>query len=517
MTFVSLRFFLFFPLVILLYFLTPKKTRWITLLISSLVFYFLSSWQSSIYLVSSILTTYLASLLLEKTTKDSKQTKIIASKFIREKRIIVFLYILINFGLLLVFKYNQMTVNLINILSPLTNIKLSVPNLLLPLGISFYTFQATGYVIDVYRDKIKAERNFFKLALFISFFPQIIQGPINSFNKLQHQLITPNSFHWNNLRSGIQLMIFGYFKKLVIADRIAPLVNHVFDLNNGEEGFVVLIGVFAYSIQVYTDFSGGIDICRGLTEIIGINMEENFRRPFFARSISEFWQRWHITLGSWMREYVFYPLALSNRFTSLRKLLRKKGYRQASKVIPTALASMIVFILVGMWHGSSFKFIAFGIYHGVIIMSSTLLENRYKKISSRLQIKTNVFSYRLFQIIRTNILCTIGRYFSRSGSFLSAIELYKRTLSRYNPWIFFDGTIYKIGISEKDFRLLFVALLALLIIGILQEKGYKLRETISKQNITFQWTITLGSIFFIIIFGAYGPSFDAVDFIYQGF
>jgi len=505
---VSARFFIFAIIVLASYYIVPKNYRWIVLLFFSIGFYLLSNPKSFVFLLLSAITTYLSANRIDKlNNNDDAKTKKI------KKRILI-VYLIANFGLLLSFKYYGL---FSHALSKLLDQPGLFSRLALPLGISFYMFQSTGYVIDVYFGKVQSEKNFFKTFLFISFFPQIIQGPIHKFSFLHNQLITGHSFNFDRLIQGFQLMIYGYFKKLVIADRIAIPVNYIFDINNNAEGFIVFLGAFAYSIQIYADFSGGIDICRGFSQMLGITLENNFKRPYFAESISEFWQRWHITLGSWMREYVFYPLALSGLFTKVRKKLRNKNYRYLSKVVPTTLASFVVYILVGIWHGSSFKFVAFGIYHGTIISISTLLENRYALIKSRLKIRDNVFSYRLFKIVRTTFLVVIGRYFSRAARFLDVVVLYERTFKVWNPWVLADGSIYNLGLDKKDVRLLFIALIIMLVVSIYQERGYKIRETLQKQNYLFNICITVLAILFILIFGHYGSGLGASDFIYQGF
>ena len=320
----SFYYFLFLIVVGVFYYILPKQYQWIVLLISSIAFYIISTGKLVFYLVVTTTATFIAGLLLEKLNKrrnyqanqqsneiqkqeeDHKQKRIN-----KAKKIVLSTCLLITFGILAFVKYSAFFIEITSSLLPslYNDFDYLMFDYLLPLGISFYTFQSIGYIFDVYRKKIKAERNFGKFALFVSFFPQIIQGPISRYNELANQMYVGHKFDYTQAKFGLQLMLWGLFKKMVIADRAKIIVNTVFNNYKEHNGIIIFIGVALYSLQVYSDFSGGIDIVRGVAQLLGITLPQNFRQPFFATSIEDYWRRWHITLGSWMRDYVLYPLS----------------------------------------------------------------------------------------------------------------------------------------------------------------------------------------------------------------
>ncbi len=268
---------------------------------------------------------------------------------------------------------------------------------------------------------------------------------------------------------------------------------------------------------MYADFSGGMDIARGAAQILGIKLELNFERPYFATSISDFWRRWHITLGSWMKDYVFYPLSLSKAFAKLGKRTRKVFGNYVGKKLPTFLSFFIVFLLVGVWHGSSWKYVAYGIWNGTIIVSSILLDPFYEKFLEKCHVNTKCFSWKFFQMVRTFILCGFGRFFSRAVSCMTAVDMIKRTVANPNPWVFFDGSFLELGLEYKDFYVLYIAILVLLAVGVMQEKGIHIREKIAEQNLYFRWMIYIGAVVAVLIYGNYGTGYAVGEFIYQQF
>jgi D-alanyl-lipoteichoic acid acyltransferase DltB (MBOAT superfamily) len=315
----------------------------------------------------------------------------------------------------------------------------------------------------------------------------------------------------------MQLVLWGFFKKLVIADRLKIAVDTIFIYSYEFEGLSVLIGMIFFSFQIYCDFSGGIDIARGISEIMGVDLTENFKRPFFSKSIDEYWRRWHITLGSWMRDYVFYPLSLSRLFTKSGRFFRKIFGTTIGKMVPTLIATIITFIVVGLWHGPYWKYVAFGLYYGILISLSKLLSPYLDKLLINYKVKTNCFSWQLINILFVFTATTIGRYFVRADGFRHALFMLKRTLSTFNPWILYDGTLMKIGLHRGDYYVLIVSISILIIAEIMQERGIYLRGKLAEQNLVFRWTVYLVGIFSVLIFGVYGLEYDATDFIYRGF
>lgn len=530
----SLSFYIFLGIVTVLYFIIPKKLQWICLLISSYIFYTWANVKIVVFLLFSTVSTFLVGLWLQKANEafnlklaDASAAGVKVNKkelkkeFTKKKKWILTLGLVSNFLILGIVKYANFAIeNLNSVLSMAgANFTLDFISIALPLGISFYTFQSAGYLIDVYRGKVEADKNIFQYALFVSYFPQIIQGPIGRHRDLAHQLFEPHAFDYTRVKFGVQRIVWGIFKKLVIAERVAVIVNEVFTNFRGADyqGIILFFAAFLYSIQIYADFSGGMDIVCGVSQIFGIQLTENFRRPFLAKNVAEFWQRWHITLGSWMRDYLFYPLALSKTFNKLGKTFRKAGFNYAAKVIPTCLASFIVFVLIGVWHGASWKYVVYGVYSAIFVSTATLFEPFYAKCRKFFHVHPERLSFRCFQILRTVFLVTLGRYLSRANSFMDAVLMVKGTFSVWNPWVLVDGTLYTLGLNRSNFTLMLLLIFVLLAVDYLQEKGYHLRESIAQQGIVFRWAIYIIVLFSILTFGMYGPGYDAANFIYQGF
>lgn len=531
MSLLSLEFAVFWLITTVLYFVFPLKYRWTVLLASSFVFYFYGGIKTGYFMLLSVLCVYITARFLDKYNEKQKryfkenpnltreEKKAFKAQNQKIKRRILAVGLVICFGFLVFLKYfNFLSEQTFSILG-LFNIKGEPPkiDLALPLGISFYTLQATSYIIDVYRGKVSAEKNIAKVALFVSFFPQMIQGPIGRYKLLASQLYEGHTFDFTRAKHGAQLVLWGFIKKLTLAEYAGIIADNVFDNFTSYKGFIIFIGSVAYGFQVYADFSGGMDIVRGISQILGIEMSENFERPYFARSVSEFWRRWHITLGAWMKDYVFYPLSLSQAAVKMGKKTRKIFGTYIGKMLPTFLASFVAFMLVGIWHGSSWKYVAYGLWNSGIISLSTLLDPVYKTVEKKLKINTECFSFKLFQIVRTFILVSIGRIFSRADSFMISVKMLKNMFSQFNPWIFTDGTLLKLGLDAKQINLVIFMLVVLLVVSLMQENGIKIREKLDEQNTLFRWGVIICAVIFLMIYGAYGSSFSASDFVYQQF
>ncbi len=532
MDFISATFIGFVIILSCIYFIVPDKVKWCVLLAGSYIFYMASSVKALCFLIITTIVTFVCGRILgnindgqkkyleeHKGELNREQKKEIKARTSKKKKRIVALAVLINLGLLIFLKYFNFIGGNINSLLAHFGVNGQVPHLslLLPLGISFYTLQSIAYIVDLYRGKYAADRNFFKFSLFMSFFPQIVQGPIARYDHLAHQLYEPHKFEYNRVTQGAQLILWGFMKKLILADRLAVAVNLVFDNPDPYQGFILFFAAAGYGLQVYADFSGGMDIARGVAQILGIDLALNFERPYFACSISEFWRRWHITLGGWMRDYIFYPLSLSKAFANLGKRTRKIFGNYVGKKLPTFLSMFIVFLLVGVWHGSSWKYVAYGVWNGVIIVSSILLDPYYEKFLKKCRIDTECFSWKFFQMMRTFVLCSFGRFFSRGISCMTAVNMIKRTITHPNPWVFFDGSFLQLGLDYKDFYVIFAFIIVLLVVGIMQERGVHIREKIAEQNLYFRWLLYIGAVVIVLIYGSYGPGYNAGEFIYQQF
>lgn len=533
MTFLQLNFWIFLSMLLLAYYILPKKIQWVCLLIGSYIFYCCSGIKNMIFILSTTITIWGGAVYINKI-EDKKnfdleelkksENSSISKKEIKEiakknKKKVFWIILFLNFGVLAFLKYFNFTSENITSIFNIVSEKKFEPiklGLLLPLGISFYTFQAVAYLIDVYNGKYKAEKNLAKFALFISFFPQIIQGPINRFDKLSNQLYQDRAFDLQKFQYGLQLILWGIFKKMVIADRAIVIVNKVFDNYNNYGGGVIVTGILFYSLQQYCDFSGGIDVAMGISELFGIKMLPNFKRPYFSVSLSEFWRRWHITLGLWMRDYVFYPLALTKTMSKISKKSKKYLGKQFSKVLPVALSNIVVFIIVGIWHGPYWHYVAWGLYNGLIIAISALLEPVYVWIKKVFKINTECFSYHLFRILRTFFIINLGWYFDRANGLKESFHMLYITFTNLRIGQVFDGTMLTFGLESKDFKILLITTIILFAVSLMQENGIKIRESLSKQNLVFRWGI-LYIFIFMIIGLAYQSANSAGGFMYAQF
>ena len=519
MSFTSLTFVVFVATLVIAYYIIPKRFQWVLLLAASYGFYMWGGGKTVFYLILTTCATYIAGRYLGRLNKKDKQISSkenpAAKKRIRRiKRLIVWLSCIFNFGLLFGLKYLPFTVSAAQkVIEGLP----TIPNLIIPVGLSFYIFQSMSYVIDCYRGKYEPEKNIAKFALFVSFFPQIIQGPISRFDQLGNQLTAKHCLNWDQLKYGIQLIMWGYFKKLVIAERAAVVVNTVFDSYWTHPGSIMVVGVLGYCVQLYCDFSGGIDITRGVAQMLDINMVENFRRPIFAQSLPEYWRRWHITLGAWMRDYLFYPLALSKAFRRLGRFGRKHFGGVMGKIFATSTATFIVYFVIGIWHGANFRYIAFGFYNGIIITMGLLLEPTFVKIRERIPIKWDGKVWHLIQVFRTASIVFVGRYITRAPRLLSALYMMKCTVLDFQATALTDGSLLNLGITAFDYGVIILGVFVILFIESYQERGVEIRKTLEKKNAFVQFAAIMIPLMTIILLGVVGQNYKGAEFIYAQF
>ena len=388
----------------------------------------------------------------------------------------------------------------------------------MPLGISFYTFQSVGYLVDVYWGKEKADKNIFKVALFVSFFPQIIQGPISRHSELAKQFDEPHKFNYEQILSGFLLILWGLFKKLLIADVFATMVNIGFDKVSGLNGLQSVIVVLAYLIQDYADFSGCIDIAMGTAECFGIKLPQNFNRPYFSFTIPEYWRRWHMTLGTWFKDYIFYPISISKFSLKLGKFGKKCFGEKFGKQLPAIFGLAIVWLSTGIWHGASWNYILWGAYYGLIIIFGIVFKPVYTKIIEKLKINTKSWWYRTFQWIRTIWLLCVGRIIFRANSIADAWILFKNTFKFFK----FDYTFASVSnLLITNSNILIVALVAFLILFAVDlfielKPNINIRGELNNKKI-LQTFVVVGLAIVILLFGSYGPGFSAQDFVYMQF
>lgn len=420
MAFNSFAFLVFVIIATVGYYWIPRRFQWVWLLGFSYLYYISYGFGLVGYLLFTTVTTWLGAGLLEyEKVKERKNYR----------KTILIVTLVLNFGMLGILKYlNFLIMNLIRIFDG----RLTFLDLALPVGISFYIFQSMGYLLDVYWKRQKAEKNLFRFALFVSFFPQILQGPIGRYSRLAGQLFEEHRWDGRQAEEGLQRILWGFFKKMIIADTAAPFVAALFDEYQTYPGLAIF-AVLAYSAQLYGDFSGGIDIVIGISRIFGITLDENFKRPFFARSITDFWHRWHITLGTWMKDYVFYPVSLSRWMSQFGKTAKKIFGKTTGRALPICLANMIVFFVVGVWHGAAWKFIVYGLYNGGIIAFSGLMAPHYRTWKKKLGIVDKSSGWQLFQIVRTFILVNISWFFDRADTISQALTMMKNSVTHWTP------------------------------------------------------------------------------------
>ena len=488
MSYASIEFLLFVLVLVLIYYIFPKKHRYIVLLIGSLIFYYLFSGKYIIFILLSSVITYFSGKLIE--------------KYNDKRKLILSLSILLNLSFLLVLKYNNFFGDIFRVVG----INIPYKKFILPIGISYYTLETISYLTDIYRKRMKAETNYLKVLLFLVYFPQIVEGPIANYSRLSKTLFNTEKFNYDNFVSSFVLIGWGFIKKLVIADRAGIFVSKVFENNYG--GILLIVGILLYTLQIYADFSGCIDIVSGVSELFGVKLDENFKRPFFSKSIQEFWRRWHITLGTWLKEYIFYPISLSKLNMKLNLKLRKMKSKYISRFIITAFPLFFVWFFNGMWHGASFKYVVYGLYYYVLMMIGILLEPVFKKIISIFKINTEVWSYKFFQAVRTILIVCFGMFLFRVDSFKQMGLMIHSNAS---------ASLFSLGLKKADFALLMVGILVMLVVGVMQEFNINIRKELQKQNLLFKWLIYYIIIFSIIIFGIYGKGYDAASFIYGGF
>ncbi len=496
MQFNSLDFMIFFPIVVGLYFIIPRKIKMYWLLVAS--YYFYMSWNAKylLLIVASTIITFSSGVVLSKT----------ASNELTKRKLVMVVSIISNLSLLALFKYGNFAIDILNKAFAVAGISLIDKrfDFLLPVGISFYTFQALGYMIDVYRGEIKAERNIVRYALFVSFFPQLVAGPIERSKNLLNQMRHIEEIKlWDVQRvtSGAILMVWGLFMKMVVADRVSILVDTIFG-NYVMYGSVELIlAALGFTIQIYCDFASYSMIAIGAAKIMGFNLMENFNTPYFSRSIREFWGRWHISLSTWFRDYLYIPLG-GNRKGIKRKYIN----------------IMIVFLVSGLWHGAGLSFVVWGGIHGLYLVLGDALKPCKSELVQKFRIKTDCFSWRLLQTLITFTLVAFAWIFFRADSLFHALRYIKRIVVHPTPWVLFNDSLYNLGLDRTELAVLAISLLILFLVDIVRFKeGVTIDAFLFTQNAWFEWAVIIIIVVMIFVFGEYGPTFDAKQFIYFQF
>lgn len=516
----SAAFLLFLAVSVAVYYLTPKRVRYLALLASSVFFYLSYSVRAGAYLLFTIVLTYASSRILGRLWRSERASLSSAGekkgevkrRGQRRRRLVLALSLVLNFGTLALLKYLNSWLGLADSMFALFGFEHAFRplELLVPLGVSFYIFQTSGYLIDVYRGRTEPEHNFLKYTLFASYFPQMIQGPINRYGTLMPLLADGNDFSADNIKNGIQLMIWGMLKKAFVADALSGAVAEIYGNYTSYGGAVIFFGAALYCVQLYCDFSGGTDLVRGASELFGVKMAENFRRPYFARTLDDFWRRWHISLGEWMKDYLFYPLALSGALGRLGRRAKKNFGPSVGKRIVPCIATLVVFLAVGVWQGPGLSNIAYGLWNGGLMSLAMLCEPLFTSAREKLRLDGKR-TFHMFQILRTCFLVVIGRYFSRAGSLMQALGMLRRTVTDFTLG---DGLL-SFGLTASDLVRLGAAAAVLLTVSVLLERGVDIRGALDRKNWFVQFAPLFVSLVLLVAFVYLNGDYVAIEYVYE--
>ncbi|MBQ8503964.1 MAG: MBOAT family protein [Clostridia bacterium] len=521
----SFSFLLFVGIVVLLYYAVPKKFQKYIMLIANVFFYVYADIKYVPFITATLLATFFAgrsmgkiyeqeAALLKECNLPAEKKKVRAECKAKAKKSLI-LALVVAVGLLVVCKYTVFALTNVNgLLSAINFPQLGMFKMIVPLGVSFYTFMAVSYVLDIYWKRYKAESSFLNYAIYLTYFPHVVQGPIDRFNRFRQQLSDDGiAFDGKAVSSGAQLLIWGLFKKLVIADRLNIFVSEIYGNYEEYAGLILVIATVLYSIQIYADFSGCIDIVSGVSEMLGIKLQKNFDHPYFSKNIPEFWRRWHMSLGEWFKDYIYYPISVSRLVKKVKKNSKSKKF---SELFASCFPIFIVWITTGTWHGASWNYVAWGLFYAAIMIAGTVFEPFCKKANEKLGINTESFSWKLWQMARTFTICCIGRVFFRANGLKAALKIFIGMFSGLHMEYVTGDAIFEYGLDWKNFVLVISAILVLWVVDMLQER-MSVREELHKQGIVFRWLMIFLGIFAVIIFGIYGPGYNASSFIYDQF
>ena len=495
-----LYFIAFLPAVIMLYQLCPQKFRKYVLLVANYVFFYTWSKFFLVYQVITMVITYVSAKIIDHTT--NKKTK----------KFILFAAIVINLGVLVILKYtNFLGENIFAIFHQ----RFTTVHFITPIGISYYTLQMISYLMDTSSGKIHSNHSIVDFAVYASFFPTLIQGPITRFTEIKDSIHAGNPITYQNLKFGSQRILFGLMKKMIIADRLDPAVSKIFS-SYTQDGLFSLIGAVLCTIQLYMDFSGIVDICLGSAEIFGIRLPENFRQPFFAENASDFWRRWHITLGTFLRDYVFYPISLAKPIHHLSKFFTKHFGKAAGKFIGPFIALFAVWFLNGLWHGPYWSYIFYGLYYFCFMVLEILLKKPVEDFLKKHQIDNNQIGLRIFRFVKLLIIVIIGELFFKAKTLAVGWTMFSSIFTNFNLSTFKD-TLPFLRLDVADWMIVLIGIVVIFLVDFYKEFHGSIRNTIEQKPTWMRWSIIYTCIFALLIFGAYGPVYDIVAMIYAEF
>lgn len=527
MLFTSIEFIAFLALVLILYWLLPKKCQWPLLLVFSYVFYWIADPRYLIFILVTTISAYLITIKLESLNTatseyirehkelSKEEKKAYKAKMKAKKWRWLLVAIFLNIGILAVTKYTNFVISNINSFLDGES-KISAVDMIVPMGISFYTFQTVGYVIDVYRGKQEAQKNPFKLALFVSFFPQLVQGPISRYAQVAESLFAEHRFDGKVFSFGMMRILWGYFKKVVIADRLITAVTTLVQGTETYTGTYVFVAMLFYAFELYCDFTGGIDITIGIAESMGIYLPENFNLPYFSKNIKEYWNRWHMTMGTWFTDYIFYPISVCGPMLKISKWSRKHLGEVIGKRVPVYLSSFVVWFTTGIWHGAAWNFIVWGLMNFVVIMISQELEPLYAKFHAKFNVKDKT-PYQIFQVVRTILLMSCIRMFDCYRDVPLTFKMVGTMFTRFNPQIIVNGALLNLGLGVADYIVLTVGFFIVLGVSLVKLKVENVREALYQKPAILYFGAMALLLLLTIVFGAYGVGYDSSQFIYNQF
>ncbi len=504
MTLISLYFLIFLVVVAALYYILPRSWQWILLLTASLVFCLLTSYAMIIVLLAEALVVFLSGRVFE----DKKN------------KAMMLLVITLIIAMIFIFKYGtRYFPGLAG--SILFSDPVRAGEIVVPLGISYYSLMAIGYCVDVFRGKYPAEKNYARLLLFLAFFPVMTQGPICRYEEMSEQLTKGHSFSYENLTFGIQRMAWGFFKKLVISERMRVMSDHLSAGwgDSAYSGIYVPVALLFFSFRLYTDFSGCMDIVTGAAQIFGITLPENFDHPYISRSVPEFWRRWHITLGAWLKDYVMFSVTMSGPAkTFIRKTKDTIGRKNAALIV-NCTGLLFVWFVFAVWHDISTVFLVSGAFYAVLVILSTVIEPLVKKFRKRFPVLTGSMPYQLFMMIRTIFLGAVSAYFVFTPTLKDALSYLGSIFTKpAAAFIIPAGKAADMSIAGLDLYDAIV-LAAAFIIWLIVSRVHTRKDPrgqLAKMNTALRWVILLALIMAIVIFGKYG-GYNSSSFVYQSY
>lgn len=494
MSFLEISFFIFVAVLFLLYYVLPKKCQWILLLAGSLVFYALTSWTALPVLALETLVIFFL-------------TKSMEGKGEKSKKMLVAISVLAGIVLLLLLKY-----------APASGFFQSSGDgflgkgLLFPLGISYYTLMIMGYAIDVYREQIPAEKNFARLMLFAFYFPSITQGPLNRYGHLSVQFKEEHGFDSKKIFKGLLRFGWGAFKKMVIANRAAVFISAVY-VSTKSTGIIILLAFLLTMFQLYADFSGCVDMALGVSTLFGIELPENFRQPYFSRSLEEFWRRWHITLGAWLKEYLYYPMTMS----SVAKKFIKAGDKASRKkraLLVSNVSLFILWIVMGIWHGAGLKFWIIGLYFAVLFLITVSLGPAAKTFAQKHPKTVESPVYKLWQQLRTFLFIWFATVLISVTDLKQFASLMGTVFNRFKAASLFSATMGKFDFSWLQWILLLIGLVTMLIVSIIE---YRTKEKICDLVMRQNFTVRILIYWFVLILILLSLNISNTEFIYAQF